>query len=379
MKIWTGGATALLAAGVSLAAAAGASARPAADAQSRANIAVAQQIVAQYQRKPAFVAPGPAFDARKAMKGKKVMSIPIVSSIPITEVLEKTMATQAKRIGFTFTTWANQGQPSQWEQGISAAINQHYNVIDLLAINPALVAPQIADARRHGIKVIVSHFAGFGWKVPSTIDGSVRLPYYDVGRVLAAWAIAQTKGKTNAVAIVANDLASTADVVSGLRAVFKQACAGCKLRLVNVPTNMWATQVQTAAASALSRDAGVNYLIPIYDAMTQFAVPAVQVAGKAGKVGIDSFNGTPFALTYVRQGKIDMDLGENEDWIGMAMLDAAMRAASGMKVPANDYQAAPLYIFSKANVADAGNPPDPAKGYGTTYAAGFAKLWGLTG
>lgn len=72
-----------------------------------------------------------------------------------------------------------------------------------------------------------------------------------------------------------------------------------------------------------------------------------------------------------------MDIGENEDWIAHAMLDADMRAAAGLKVPADDYKDAPLYIFTKANVASAGTPPSPAQGYGSAYVSGFAKLWGL--
>ena len=73
--------------------------------------------------------------------------------------------------------------------------------------------------------------------------------------------------------------------------------------------------------------------------------------------------------------EIEADIEQNEDWIAHAMLDADMRAAAGLKVPSNDYKGAPLYIFTKANVAKAGTPPDPAKGYGNAYRQGFAKLW----
>src|SRR4051812_49695878 len=72
---------------------------------SGANIAASQALVDKYSKEPAFSPPGPAFDAVEAMKGKKVMSIPVSSQIPITQVLEKSMATQAKRVGFKFTHW----------------------------------------------------------------------------------------------------------------------------------------------------------------------------------------------------------------------------------------------------------------------------------
>jgi ribose transport system substrate-binding protein len=341
------------------------------------NTAASQRLLRQYQQQPEFVPPGPPFDARRALAGKKIMSIPVSSQIPITQVLERTMAATAKRIGFQFKHWQNQGKPDQWVQGINTAINQRYDAIDLLAIDPSKLKPQIDKARRAGVKVISTHFAGFGWEPPNYIDGAVRLPYYEVGRILAAWAVDQTQGKANALAVVANDLVSTADVVKGLRDEFSRNCPECKLQVANVPTVEWATGVQNEVQSGIQRNPKLNFLIPIYDAMTQFALAGVRAANRAGQIKIDTFNGTPFALDLVRKGEIQMNLGENEVWIAMAMLDASMRAAAGMKVPTDTYRKAPLYIFTRENVAQAGTPPDPAKGYGSDYKSGFDKLWGI--
>lgn len=343
----------------------------------KADIAAAKAIIAKYSKLPKFVAPGPAFNARKAMKGKKVMIIPVTSQIPITQVITASMTRQAKRIGFTFTNWQNQGKADQWIQGIQQAISQKYDVVDLLAIPPAVLKPQIDQARRAGVKVISSHFAGFGWQVPKYIDGAVRLPYYEVGQILAAWAIVQTNGKANVLSIVANDLVSSADVIKGMRNVFARDCKGCKLDIVDVPTVEWANKVQGEVQSGLQRNPNVNYVLPIYDAMTSFVSAALRVSGKAGKIQQASFNGTPFVLEAVKRGDVQMDIGENEDWIARAMLDADMRAAADLSVPKNHYRAAPLYIFTKKNVARAGTPPHPAKGYGNTYGPGFDKLWGL--
>jgi ribose transport system substrate-binding protein len=346
-------------------------------AAAAANTAAAQQLLAKYEKLPSFVAPGPAFDAVKAMKGKKVMGICVADQIPLCQIIEKQQATEAARLGFTFTPWQNQGNQSQWIQGMSMAAAQKYAVIDLLGIDPKLVAPQIAQARAAGVKVISSHLAGFGTPVPSTVDGAVRLPYYTVGKILAAWSIVQNKGNVNALAIVADDLESSADVIKGLNDEFHSACKSCRLTTANVPSTQWTSGVQGQVSSGLQRDPTINYVIPIYDAMTQFAVAGLQVAGKAGTVPIDTFNGTPFALKLVKSGQIAMDLGENEAWIGDAILDADMRAAAGMPVPSNDYSGAPLLIFTKDNVATAGNPPNPVDGYGQTWQTGFDKLWGL--
>jgi ribose transport system substrate-binding protein len=144
-----------------------------------------------------------------------------------------------------------------------------------------------------------------------------------------------------------------------------------------VPTTQWASGVQKEVSTGLQRDPGVNYLLPIYDAMTQFAAAGLQVAGKADKVGMASFNGTPFALQMVADGKLAMNIGENEVWIARGILDAAMRAAMDQPVPDDDYAKAPLLVFTKDNVASAGNPPTASDGYGDSYVAGFDQLWGL--
>ncbi|MCW3011352.1 MAG: sugar transporter substrate-binding protein [Solirubrobacterales bacterium] len=342
-----------------------------------ANIDRAEQLVAKYAKQPTFSPPGEAFDAAEGMKGKKIMGIGVTDQIPLVQEIYKEMGTQAKRVGFTFTHWQNQGKPDQWVQGINTAINQDYNAIDLLGIDPKLVRPQIEKAREAGIKVISSHLAGFGWEVPDYIDGAVRLPYKEVGSILAARSIVDNKGKVSALAIVANDLASSADVVAGLKAEYAADCPDCKLKVVNVPSTQWTTGVQNEVSSGIQRDPNLNYVIPIYDAMSQFAVAGIAVAGKAGKIPISTFNGTPFALDLVREGKVSMNIGENEAWIGRAMLDANMRAAMGQPVPETTYDKAPLVVFTKENVETAGVPAEQSKGYGEEWQAGFDKLWGI--
>jgi ribose transport system substrate-binding protein len=342
-----------------------------------ANIDRAQQLVTKYKTPPTFTAPGAAFDAAKEMKGKKIMSIGVTDQIPLVKEIENEMSAQAKRIGFTFTHWQTQGKPDQWVQGINTATGQKYDALDLLGIDPKLVKPQIEQARAAGVKVISSHLAGFGWPIPSYIDGAVRLPYREVGRILAAQSIVENKGKVNALGIVANDLASSSDVIAGLKDEFKADCPDCKLTIVNVPSTQWTSGVQNEVSSGIQRDPNLNYLIPIYDAMTQYAVAGLAVAGKAGKIPMSTFNGTPFALDLVREGKVTMNIGESEAWIARAMLDANMRAAMDKPVPDTTYDKAPLLVFTKDNAATAGVPAVQSKGYGDAWQAGFDQLWGL--
>jgi ribose transport system substrate-binding protein len=339
-------------------------------------VEAAQAIVDQYSQQPEFVPPGEPFDAKAGMAGKKVLSIPVSSQLPIIQFLETAMGTQAKRVGFEFEQHQNQGKKEQWVQGLDRAINEDFDVVDLLAIDPAALKPQIEAAREAGIKVVSTHFAGFDWEPPDYIDGAVRIPYTEAGEILGAWAVTQTEAKANALVVVDEAFASTAAMVDGIESVMAD-CADCKVTVKNVPAIDWAAGVRNEVATGIRRDPNLNYVIPIYDGMTPYVLAAVRDASATNRVGIATFNGTPSALEPVASGELDMNLGENEDWIARAMLDALMRVGSGMEVPEDSYQKGPLYIFTEDNVAEAGDPPQADQGYGNAYESGFDELWGL--
>ena len=67
-----------------------------------------------------------------------------------------------------------------------------------------------------------------------------------------------------------------------------------------------------------------------------------------------------------------MDVAENLDWVGYAMLDDEMRLIAGKKPVYPEYIA--LRVITKANV---GNGKDNLKLYGTDVEKGWRKLWGL--
>jgi ribose transport system substrate-binding protein len=79
-------------------------------------------------------------------------------------------------------------------------------------------------------------------------------------------------------------------------------------------------------------------------------------------------------LGLVQQGQVQMDIGENLDWIGHAIIDDEMRLLCGMKMV---NPRIPFYIFTEANAKDAGVPPQLSKGYGDSYIEGYRKLWEL--
>ena len=107
----------------------------------------------------------------------------------------------------------------------------------------------------------------------------------------------------------------------------------------------------------------------------QFVVPALTITGRSEDVKVATFNGTPFVIGMIQGGQVEMDVGENLDWIAHGIADSHMRRLCGLEVPADPK--IPLMIFDASNAETAGVPPEASKGYGDAYEAGFRELWML--
>lgn len=336
----------------------------------------AQANLTKYKAVPTFVAPGPAFDAKARAGGKTLFIIPASSQVPFVS----TIANHIKRItataGVKVTIWQNQGQPSQWVQGMNAAIAQKANAIVLLAGNdPAGLQPQIRAAKAKGIPTIVAHLYDDNQASAPNVGGVVNIPYKIAGRLIADKAIVDTKGKANALVVTINQVKSTLPMVAGIRDEFRKHCQGCKLKFTDVTIADIATKIQPNVQAALTGDPGINYVIALYDsAEVPFVAAAIRAAGRTGRVKVSTFNGTPEILKMVKQGDIvTMNVAENLEWIGYAITDQSMRIMGGLKPVKN--ARVPVRVFDRTNIAQAG--PKFTSGWGNTYISGYRKLWGL--
>jgi ribose transport system substrate-binding protein len=330
----------------------------------------------KYRAVPKFVAPGPAFDAKAKAGGKTIFVIPASSQIPFVA----TIANNVKRIAATAnvktTIWQNQGQPSQWVQGMNAAISQKASAIVLLAGNdPAALQPQIKAAKAKGIPTIVAHLYDDKQKPAPNVGGLVNIPYNLAGQLIADKAIVDTKGKANALVVTINQVKSTVPMVAGIKSEFSKYCKDCKLKFTDVTIADVATKIQPNVQAALTADPNLNYVICLYDsAEAPFAEAAIRAAGRTGKVKISTFNGTPEILKEVKSNQIvSADVGENLDWIGYAIVDQSMRIMGGLAPVKN--ARVPIRVFDGSNIAQAGS--SYTAGFGTAYVAGYQKLWGL--
>jgi ribose transport system substrate-binding protein len=323
---------------------------------------------------PQFTLKAPVIDSSK-VKGQTIFNIPISSSIPFNAIIDKSQAQLAKRLGMNFIEFPNQGTPPEWAQGMTQAISRKVDLIHLVGANPLLLRPQVAAAKRAGIPVVSSRLFNVSQPKPTFLAGVVPVDFDQAGRLEADWAILDTGGKANVLIVESLDVSSAKSYVATIRTEFKTRCPECKVTVINVPIPQWATAMQGAVQSALGRDPNINYIIPIYDSMSQFITPAITLAGRDGKVHIATYNGTPFVLKEMQDSDvIRMDVGENLDWLAWAGMDQNLRVLVGAKPTTTERMA--LRVFTQANVRQTGTPPRFNAGYGKAYVKGYNRLWG---
>ena len=337
----------------------------------------------KYLGVPAFTPPGAPVDVAK-LRGKRVFVIPIEET-PFTQAVEAGERAAAKAAGVQLTFYPNQGQVSQWVQGMQTAIAQKPALIILdTSPDPRQLQPQIAAAKAAGIPVLVTHFYDVTSPQPPACAGCaagvtaiVKAPISVAGGAEADWIIANSGGKANVLIVSLNGLLPVPGMVAAADAQFKQYCPGCKVTTVAINLS----QLGTAGAfgqvsSALVQNPGINYVDPLFDASIPGTLAAIEASGKASQIKMVSFNGSSFALQDVASGTspVIADVAEPDTWVGYANMDQAFRIMAGMP-PVNE--TTPIRIFASSNIAQAGGGPAYSGGYGTAYITGFFKLWGL--
>lgn len=336
----------------------------------------AQANLNKWRAVPHFTAPGPKFDAKKKAGGKTIFIIPASSQIPFVSTIANNLKAIDSGVGVKTTIWQNQGQPSQWVQGMNAAVSQHANAIVLLAgIDPAVLQPQIKAAKAKGIPTIVAHLYDEHQPSAPNVGGVVNIPYNVAGQLIADKAIADTKGKATALVVTINQVKSTVPMVAGIKSQFAKFCKGCKLQFTDVTIADVATKIQPNVQAALTANPSINYVLCLYDsAEAPFAEAAIRAAGRIGKVKIATFNGTPDVMKEVKSNQIvSADVAENLNWIAYAIADQSYRIIGGLKPVKSEH--VPVRAFDATNIAQAG--PGFTSGWGSSYISGYRKLWGL--
>jgi ribose transport system substrate-binding protein len=329
---------------------------------------------------PEWKPPGPAFDAKGAA-GSLVYTINENSANEFGQAQLKGIQEAAKAAGVKIVDYPNQGDKTQWIQGVNAAVNAKADAIIFIGgtIGPNYFSSQAKAAREAGVKLVTLIDTDVTQPPEKETDARVAQRYADAARLDADWIVADSKCKAQVLVLTTNELIAGDINQKAAKDEFEKLCgSGCNVTFQNIPLPNWTSQITPTVQSAIQSNANLNYVMPLYDAMVQFARPAVTLAGAQDRVSLVSFNGTPAILDMIeKDSPVKMDVGENPAQLGYAAIDQTLRLITGTGPVKSGDQHIGLRIFDESNVGEAGDPPALGVGYGDKWKSGYLTLWGL--
>lgn len=343
-------------------------------------IAEMQALIDDHSSQPEFSAPGPALDASQ-LEGATIAVVAIDMNVPAIAEVTASVQAAAQEIGLQTTTFDGEGNPSMINQGLGQAINSDVDAILSVGLVVDLISSQIGEAKEAGIPMVdvinsppVLDVDGQG--SDPQMFANVAPDSEHIGRLLGATAIVETEGQANVVIMNTSELSVAPALVGGIEEVLDQ-CDACEYTTTDTELMSWSTELQGQASSAVRSDPDVNFVLPIYDAMTLFASSGIRQSG-VRDVQMASFNGTAPALDLVREGDIAVaNIAQNNDWAAWAAVDQAMRGMLGMD-PADPVL--PTRYLTTADLdAESTRSQEAANeaNFGTAYRDGYLELWGL--
>lgn len=328
---------------------------------------------------PAVDELGPSIDV-PSIEGSLIYSIPIDANNEFYATGEETMREVAADAGVELITFPADGTQTSFQQGFQQALNAGADAILLNGPVPETLEPQIDDALAAGVPVVPLHVTDAGEPARDNMPYEAFAPFNQGARLAALAAVVDADGQEpiNALIMEVAETNPSDGMVETMTEVIEEyGVEGSKVTVVNSPVVEWATLIQGQVQSELLRDPEINTILPIYDSMSTFIVPAIEQSAPDREIGIYSFNGSPAILDMVREGQVQADAAENPNWVAYVNVDTAFRAILG--VDPIEGATGPLRLIDSTNVEETGVPSEVGKGFGDEYEDAFRQMWGIDG
>lgn len=323
---------------------------------------------------PAFVAPGPAFNA-KSSKGKKVLAVPSSSEIPYCAGIIASMQTIGKKLGVKVTNYPASGEQSQFQEAATEALAQHDNAFTTICgIDPYLITPQLAKLKAAHIPTIAL-LGDVSAPTPSIVQGGADIQLGLAAKVLVDDAVVQNNGKPFDVLLLTDyDISGAKVPVKAAQAEVAKICgSACKVTTESVPITSWGSGIGGEVSTALTRDPKTTAIIPLYDGMVPGLVAAAQNAHRSG-LHIYTYGASSGVVKLIQSthGLVAADIGASTPWTAYTQMDQILRLLSGQKAVPASQEYPPLRLWGPGNESQFFT----AKSYGSAYVGDYMKLWG---
>jgi ABC-type sugar transport system substrate-binding protein len=335
-------------------------------------LAEAKAEVEKAMAKPAFVAPGAAFDIGK-LKGKHVWIITSTMAVPFVATIAHGVEAAAKAAGLETSLFDGKGDVSEWNRGMAQAVSQHADGIVTVGASPELMKGPTGDALKANIPVVDAVTADKTAPLVAGTFAHVSISFRHSGELQADFAIARSGGKAHVLILGDNEFPGEVSRVEGMQKEFSARCPDCVVTVQDTQVGNLGVKLGQLAQTLLRRDPSITMVLPTYDAQAIYVVPAIKAANFSNPVEVVGSDAVPSNLDWIRQGNIQVaDVGEPELWLGWAALDEVARGMLGL--PAVDEQI-PLRLFVAEDLKTPSNDENDL--FGGDFEGQYKTLWGL--
>jgi ABC-type sugar transport system substrate-binding protein len=367
----------------------GASAHSAAPHISKSELAQLKAFVAKAQKAPKWHAPGPAVNAKKALKGKTIVTFPISSEIDACNLKGQQgyLDSEAKALGAKVVPLNTNAGPPSWQANLSTALTEKADAVVMLC-GPAAsaVAPQLQQLHNAHIPVVDGNYNQIGGNAAfPTTNLSAESGIDTAGGVKTdlAQALVDLKGKPAHVLFLDSpQVAQYAGAQQALKAGIKKWCPkSCTMeKEEDFATQDWGSaKEQQAIATDLQGDSKINAVIVTFDGMSDVIVNVVKSAASSHPgLKLYAWGGGISEIKTVQKNPIFAgDSGPDERWDAYNQLDQVIRLLAHKKPAAVGKEVAPNMFFTKKNAKgfSNGNTYSDKPYSNGAFAKDYKKLW----
>jgi hypothetical protein len=366
-------------------------AHAAAGTVSAKQLAAAKAYVANAQKAPAWTAPGPAVNAKKALKGKTIVTFPVSSEIDACNLKGQQgyLDQEAQALGAKVIALTTPSGPPSWISNLGTAITDKPNAVVMLCAPPAsALTNDLATLKADKIPVIAGNYNETGGSPAFPLTGLSAETGISTAQGVEtelADALVNLKGKpAHVLFVTSSSIAQGGGASLALKAAFKKFCPGtCSLVKQEVfPTQDWSGPTEdSAVASDLQANSSINAVLVAFDAESDGIVSDVQSAAKTHPgLKLYAWGGGIAEIQTVDKNPIFAgDSGPDEKWDAYTQLDQVIRLLSGKPAAPVAKETVPNIFFTKSNAAtfySGDNYSDKAYSNGA-FINDFLKLWGV--
>jgi len=368
---------------------AGASAHSAATPISKSELAHLKAFVAKAQKAPKWHAPGPAVNAKSALKGKTIVTFPISSEIDACNLKGQQgyLDAEAKALGAKVKPLNTNAGPPSWQANLSTALTEKADAVVMLC-GPAAsaVAPQLQQLHNAHIPVVDGNY--------NQIGGNPAFPFTNLSaesgidtaggvKTDLAQALVNLKGKPAHILFLDSpQVAQYSGAKQALKAGIKKWCAKtCTVeKEEDFGTQDWGSaKEQQAIATDLQGDSKINAVIVTFDGMSDVIVNAVHGAASSHPgLKLYAWGGGIAEIKTVQTNPIFAgDSGPDERWDAYNQLDQVIRLLAHKKPAPVGKEVAPNMFFTKKNAKgfSKGNTYSDKPYSNGAFAKDYKKLW----